>query len=334
MKKEGMSAYEARRWDDLEKHWVKKASRRELMPAKVRAASEKTREVAVRAGAAVANATPDSIKEFGLKAADAALVPAVEGIVHTIELVNDWAVELTDPEKVLEFHRGQGRDVMSLADLRHLDLAEVDEAVRRLVLKWRSFGAAEGAALGALAMVPVMGGAIAITADLAVMQILATAIATRVCYAYGFDAKDPELQHVVQRMVARSFRGQLPKAQTARCANLASAAAKGRKNWSKKLRNDHRILAALEKLMKQWGGVSNVPVSTAARGLPVVAVVASTGTNAAVMGDVAKQARLYAQTLFLAEKYDLPLPANLAKFPDPDDESDGGDDSTGVSIGR
>jgi hypothetical protein len=334
MDKEEMSAYEARRWDDLEKHWVKKASRKELMPAKVRAAAEKTREVAARTGAAVSGATPDSIKEFGLKAADAALVSAVEGIVHTIELVNDWAVELTDPEKVLEFHRGQGRDVMSLADLRHLDLAEVDEAVRRLVLKWRSFGAAEGAALGALAMVPVMGGAIAITADLAVMQILSTAIATRVCYAYGFDAKDPELQHIVQRMVARSFRRQLPKAQTARSANLASAAAKGRKNWSKKLRNEHRILAALEKLMQRWGGVSNVSVGTAAMGLPVLAVIASTGTNAAVMGDVAKQARLYAQTLFLAEKYDLPLPADLAKLADADDEPFGGADATGVSVGR
>lgn len=103
--------------------------------------------------------------------------------MHTIELVNDWAAELTDPEKVLEFHRGQGRDVMSLADLRHLDLSEVDEAVRRLVLKWRSFGAAEGAALGALAMVPVMGGAIAITADIAVMQILATAEPVNLCEA-------------------------------------------------------------------------------------------------------------------------------------------------------
>jgi hypothetical protein len=329
-----MSAYEARRWDDLEKHWAKKASRKELMPAKVRAAGEKTREVAVRTGAAAVEATPESIKEFGIKAADAALVPAVEGIVHMIELVNDWAAELTDPEKVLEFHRRQGRDVMSLADLRDLDLAEVDEVVRRLVLKWRSFGAAEGAALGALAMVPVMGGAMAITADIAVMQILTTAIATRVCYAYGFDAKDPELQHIVRRMVARSFRRQLPKAKTARSANLASAAAKGRKRWSEKLRNDHRILAALEKLMKQWGRVSSVPVSTAAKGLPVVAVIASTGTNAAVMGDVAKQARLYAQTLFLAEKYDLPLPANLAKFADPDDEPDGGDDAIGASVGR
>ena len=37
--KDRMSVYEARRWDDLEKHWVKKASRKEVMPAKVRAAA-------------------------------------------------------------------------------------------------------------------------------------------------------------------------------------------------------------------------------------------------------------------------------------------------------
>lgn len=101
-----------------------------------------------------------------------------------------------------------------------------------------------------------------------------------------------------------------------------------------KLRNDHRILAAMEMLMKKWGGVSHVSVSTAAKGLPVVAVLASMGTNAAVMGDVAKQARLYAQTLFLAEKYDLTLPPSLAKFADPDDEPDGGDDVTGVGVSK
>jgi hypothetical protein len=114
--------------------------------------------------------------------------------------------------------------------------------------------------------------------------------------------------------------------QTAGSANLAAAAAKGRKNWSEKLRSDHRILAALEKLMKQWGGASHVPVSRAAKGLPFVAAIVSTSTNAVVMGDVAKQARLYAQTLFLAEKHGLQLPANLAKFADPDHEPDGGDE--------
>src|SRR6185437_4257904 len=47
------------------KHWAKKASCKELMPAKVRAAGQKTREVAARTGAAVAEAAPESVKEFG-----------------------------------------------------------------------------------------------------------------------------------------------------------------------------------------------------------------------------------------------------------------------------
>ncbi|MEU9342062.1 EcsC family protein [Streptomyces sp. NPDC048278] len=329
-----ISPYESRRWRELNAHWTKKAQRRELVPPQARATlgavGEMTKEFAVRAGTAVAEATPESFKEFGAKVADAALAPTVDGIVGTIEFVNDLAVEFTDPQKVIDFHRRKGRDVASLADLRKLDLADLDEVVRRLVLQWRSFGAAEGAALGALAMVPIAGGALAIAADLLVMQILINAIVARVCYAYGFDAKDPELQHIVRRMVTRSFGDQVPKAATARRANLAAAAAKGRKNWSKKLRHDHRILAALEKLMKQWNGVSHVPVGKAAKGLPVVAVVASTTTNAYVIGDVAKQARLYAQTLFLAEKYGLALPPNLTKFADLDDEP--GDDEGEASL--
>lgn len=321
-----MSPYEARTWAALETHWQRKAGRRQLMPAKARAAVEaagsKTKDVLGRAGTAVADATPDSVKAIGERAAETVLTPAVEGAIRLVNLANDWAVELTDPQKVIDFHRSRDRDVSSLEDLRGLDLAELDEVVRNLVLKWRSLGAAEGAALGALALVPIAGGAAAITADIVVMQVLTTAIATRVCYAYGFDATDPELQQVVGRMVARSFSEQVPKASTTRSANLAAAAAKGRTRWSQKLRDDHKLLAALEKLMKQWSGSSSVPVGKVAKGIPVVSIVTSAGTNAWVIGDVAKQARLYAQTLFLAGKYDLPLPARLATFAAEADDDD------------
>ncbi|GLZ08231.1 hypothetical protein Acsp03_56970 [Actinomadura sp. NBRC 104412] len=314
-----MSPYEARIWAALETHWQRKADRRRLMPAKARAAVEaagvKTKDVLGRAGTAVVEATPEPVKAIGERAADTVLAPAVESAVRLVDLANDWAVDLTNPQKVIDFHRSRGRDVSSLEDLRGLDLAELDEVVRNLVLKWRSLGAAEGAALGALALVPVAGGAVAISADILVMQVLATAIATHVCYAYGFDPTDPELQHVVRRMVTRSFGAQVPKASTSRNANLAAAAIKGRKKWSKKLRDDHRLIAALEKLMKQWTNGSHIPVGKVAKGIPVVSIVTSAGTNAWVIGDVAKQARLYAQTLFLAEKYDLPLPARLATSP-------------------
>ncbi|RKS79487.1 EcsC family protein [Actinomadura pelletieri DSM 43383] len=313
-----MSPYESRTWAALETHWQRKVDRRRLVPARARAAVEaagaRTKDVMGRAGTAVVEAAPESLKAMGERAAETVLTPVAEGAVRLVDLANDWAVELTNPQKVIDFHRDRGRDVASLEDLRGLDLAELDEVVRNLVLKWRSFGAAEGAALGALALVPVAGGAAAISADIIVMQVLTTAIATRVCYAYGFDATDPELRQVVGRMVARSFAEQLPKASTNHNAHLAAVAAKGRKKWSQKLRDDHKLLAALEKLMKQWNKSSHVPVGKVAKGIPVVSIVTSAGTNAWVMGDVAKQARLYAQTLFLAEKYQLPLPARLAKL--------------------
>lgn len=185
----GVSRYEVRRWRELESLWTKKAKRRQLTLPNVRAAAAtagaRAKDVAVRTDTAIAESTPESVKEFGGRVADATLVPTVDGIVRMIELVNAWAVELTDPEKVPEFYRRKGRDVSSLGDLRDLDLADLDGVVRRLVLQWCSFGAVEGAALGALAMVPVGGGALAITADIVLMQILATAIATSMLVLAG-----------------------------------------------------------------------------------------------------------------------------------------------------
>ncbi|MDR7161398.1 hypothetical protein [Arthrobacter sp. BE255] len=45
--------------------------------------------------------------------------------------------------------------------------------------------------MGLLATVPVAGPFAAITADIVIIQGLSTAIATRIAYSYGYDAKDP-----------------------------------------------------------------------------------------------------------------------------------------------
>lgn len=104
-------------------------------------------------------------------------------------------------------------------------------------------------------------------------------------------------------------------------ASNAFQASKGRINWSKKLREDHRLMAAVEKLLKQLGDGTRVPVKNARMGMPVVGVIAGAGTNSHVLGDIAKQSRHYAATLLLAEKYGLELPPNLrAGAVDNDDE--------------
>ncbi|TDD39005.1 hypothetical protein E1287_04120 [Actinomadura sp. KC06] len=315
-----MSPYEERRWADLQRHWAKKAERRQLVPQKARAvlgeAGDQVRDAARKAGKAVSNVSPPVVKDGVEMVTDAALIPAVKGGVHLLELVTDWTTELMDPEKVLEHHRAAGRDVAKLEDLKELDLELLDDFTRSMARKWRTSGALQGGAMGVLAMVPFAGGVAAVTLDALVTHVLSTAVATRVCYAYGFDVTDDEMRHLVDRMVMRAYRNQAPKAKTVLKAGSAFNATKNRVRWSQKLRDDHKLMAAVEKLMQQFANGRAVPVGKVTKAMPVVAVITGAGTNAYVLGDVAHQARLYAQTLHLAEKYGLPLPENLRHHDD------------------
>lgn len=314
---EGLSAYERMRWDELQLHWQRKAKQRELLPAPAQAAMQSAAQAAQRAaskaGRTIAHATPDIVKDAGRIVLDASLAPTVAGAVHILELLNEWVMELSDPGAVLRYHQAKGRDITSLEQLSDVDLEHLDGFAHGMVMRWRTLGAGEGAGLGVLAMipVPVVGSVAAITLDLLAMQVLSTAIATRVCYAYGFNATDPDMRNMIDRMVGRVYRDQAAKAGVVKNAGDAFTAAKNRINWSEKLRKDHRLMAAVEKLLKKLGDGTHVPVKNARMGMPLIAVVTGAGTNAFVLGDVAKQARNYAATLFLVQKYGLDLPPNL-----------------------
>lgn len=315
-----MFPYEAKRWQQLQQHWEKKdRGPRRLLPASARTAlgdsADRTKRGASRAGQAVANRVPEKVKSAGDKVLDAALLPTIEHVAQLLELLNAWTVELTDPEKVLQHHRDKGRDVHSLADLRQLELEELEEVTQGMPLKWATIGAGQGASFGALAMipVPVLGSVAAIGLDLVAMQALTGAIATRVCYAYGFDAKDPEMRLVIDRMVVRAYRNQAAKAGSVKKASAAFDAAKGRVNWSKKLREDHRLMAAVEKLLKQAGDGRHVPVKNARMGMPVISVLAGAATNSHVLGDTARQAAHYGATLWLCDRHGLPIPPSLVQ---------------------
>lgn len=313
-----MSQYEQKRWKELLEHWDKKSKGRQILPPKARTALnttvQATKDKASHVGKAVADRTPDKVKDAAGVAAGAALVPTVHNVVQMLELLNDWVVELTDPDAVLNSHRDKGREAESLSDLRKLDLEHLEELTDGMSLRWRTIGAGEGALLGCLAMVPVpvVGSAAAIGLDMIAMQALTGAIATRVCYSYGYDAKDPANKHVIDRMVARAYKNQIAKAGSVKNAAAAFDAAKGRVKWSQKLREDHRLMAAVEKLVKQAGG-GKAPVQNVRMGMPLIAIFAGAATNSHVLGDTVKQARLYGATMLLAEKHGLELPPNLRR---------------------
>ena len=246
--------------------------------------------------------------------------------VALLEWATDVVGELTDLEKVLEYHRRQGRDVRTLDDLKQLDLKELDQFTRQMALKWWSIGVGEGAAVGALATIPGPGTFASLTVDTILGQVLCSSIATRYAYAYGFDAPDPDQKHLVERMVVRAYKEQAPKVGTVRQAAKAYMAGKGRVRWSEKLRKDERILVALEKLMNKFNGTSATPVGNVVNKMPGIAIVTAAGLNQQMLGDVAKQARHFAATQRLAEKYDVPLPDRLRRIlADPLNEPDPGD---------
>ncbi|MCD5353234.1 hypothetical protein [Kineosporia mesophila] len=80
-------------------------------------------------------------------------------------------------------------------------------------------------------------------------------------------------------------------------------------------REDHRLVAALEKLMKHLGPKgARVPVQNVAKVVPLVGILIGDGMNFTALGNVAADAQRYCQTRWLCEKHSLPLPATLAPY--------------------
>ncbi|MEW5658787.1 EcsC family protein [Streptomyces cinereoruber] len=321
-----MSAYEEQVWKDLNEHWERRNNRRGL-PNWASNALSRTGEVAGDAGRRVKDAVPEGVKEpirrAGGVLADAALRPAVAGAVALLDLVNEAALELNDPKTVEKIARKKGLDIDSFTELREQDLKACDRLLTRNTMKWRATGALEGGAMGALAMVPVAGIPAAMTADILVIQVLSASIASRIAYSYGYDAKDPDEQRFIQRLVHQSFMAQATKAEPLNRTAQAAQALKGRVNWSDKLRTDHKLAAALEKLLQHLSPAgSKVSVKSVAKVVPFVGIVISAGLNSAVLGRVASEAQKYCQTRFLCDKYGIPLPAALTVDQDDDPEDD------------
>jgi hypothetical protein len=152
---------------------------------------------------------------------------------------------------------------------------------------------------------------------------MSVSIASRIAYSYGYDAKDPAEQIFIERLVRRSFMAQAAKVEPLRDTARAADAVKGRIRWSEKLRQDHHLLAALEKLMQQLGPAgSRVPVRNVAKAVPFVGAFIGASMNSMVLGKVAADAQRYCQTRFLCDKYGLPLPAALTTDQDDDPQTD------------
>ncbi|WNB85756.1 EcsC family protein [Cellulomonas sp. ATA003] len=199
-----------------------------------------------------------------------------------------------------------------ISELRKVGLKDCDRLLTRQTLKWRTVGALEGGAMGALAMIPVAGLPVSMGADVVVIDVLSLSIATRVAHSYGFDARDPAEREFIDTVIETAVAWNLAKTGPLVPAHKAHGAVRGRLRWSKKLREDHRLVDGLEKFMARWYRGGHVPVQHVGKALWGVGIAIGAGTNARTLGRVAEHTRAYCQTRWLSERYGLPLPPALA----------------------
>jgi hypothetical protein len=306
-----MSDYEAREWQRLKEHWQRRQNRRGV-PNWFNTAIERTQEVAGNAANAIEDKLPGRVKDVRDSVMDRAARPALAAAAGVLELINDWALELNNPAVVEKLALKQGIQVESFTELRTQDLKNCDRLVTLNTLKWRTFGALEGGGMGALALIPIAGLPLSVTADVVATQVLSVAIASRIAYSYGYDAKDPSEQEFIQRLVRRSFIAQASKVKPLKDVANAAQAIKGRVRWSAKLRSNHRLIAAVERLLLQLGPQGGkVAVESVAKVIPFIGILIGAGMNATILGNVAMDAKRYSRTRFLCEKYGLPMPPAL-----------------------
>ncbi|WP_182111682.1 EcsC family protein [Actinotalea sp. JY-7876] len=256
--------YEQARWEKLNAHWAARDNARGLpnwLNDFTDAATQQAGKVVRAVGDALPEPVRDGIAKTGGFVLDRTLQPTAHAVIELLRLVDAWAVELTDPETVVAIAHKHGLNIDTFMALRTVELRDCERLLTRNTLKWRTTGALEGGAMGALALVPVAGIPLSIGLDVIVIQVLTTAIASRIAYSYGFDVQDPDERAFVDRLVARTFLKQAAKAKPVKDTARAAQATFGRQNWSAKLRGDHELVAALEKFMARWYQGGKVPVS-------------------------------------------------------------------------
>jgi hypothetical protein len=146
-----------------------------------------------RAGRALSRITAPAGKAADLVSGSfvgEAVTRAVEGI---LSLLNDGASWSVRTEAIHSEFRARGhRQVHSSGDIHSLELEQVDRTVGYLAAKYKALAAAEGAGVGAL-------GGVAILGDIPLLATLALRAVNEFAAYYGFDTSLPS-----ERMFALS----------------------------------------------------------------------------------------------------------------------------------
>ncbi len=309
----------------------KRAGRYLEKSPRVQSAVARGQEFVVKGARAVGNGarrTTDAIPDGMVDWSGAAL----ESVRRTVGRVSRVGLS---PERVVARHQKLGHDVASLADLRRLDLAQIDAVRRRgLSLAYPAAAAASGAGAGLVisggelvttvsagaAAAPSAGAIVgAVAGDAAIVLGLASRSVGHVSLLYGFDPEEPGEKLFVMSVInaGTAMSASAKTAAMADISRLTQALVRG-KTWSVL---DRSVLTQVYKQFTKAFGARFTKQSLG-KVVPAVGIVIGGAFNWATLEAIVDAADIAYRRRFLLEKYpQLADEDAVESFPDvvPDD---------------
>lgn len=314
---QGASEYERLAWERVGVLITKQTQRKSLIPAGAR-------QLAERAGEKVSK-TWDKVP--GSDTLDDALLKALGGLK---DVALDTAMASVSEKHVISRFAKHGCPIASIAEIRSLELEQVDRVMPKLRLRYSLVTAVEGAAAGlaitggeALTLVgsvfgvgvgaaPGAGTVVgAMALDAAIVVAASARVTAHVGTFYGYEVSSPEEElFALSAMSFTNSGSQAGKLMAFQQLSKVTQDLVRRKTWDEL--NKHVLVNVITEVFKRLG----LRVSKRKLGqlVPVVGVVIGAGLNASYLQAVARDAELAYRMRFLAEKHDLD-PSTLAPRP-------------------
>jgi hypothetical protein len=323
-----MNDYDLEAWAELERWRTARltAKERHLLPKGARKLATGVREVA----------TEQFEKVPGSERFAELFTKALEGALALVSKAADVSLRR---QAILDAYGRAGFPVTELAEIRKLELAEIDRVMPRLGLRYTVFTTAEGAVAGLAASgggILAGGGAIfgagagaapgagtivgALAMDAATVLGAMTRAVSHIAAYYGYDTELPAEQVFAMGILSFSLTGQAGKSAAYVELNKVIHDLVRRANWA--TLNQHGVTKVVRMVYERLG--LTLTKRKLGQAIPAVGVVVGAGLNARMLDRLTTDAdRLYRER-FLRDKYGIPAPVLPAgpRSPDPGDTVD------------
>lgn len=301
------SAYDRKAWEQIQK-WREPSVGRQLVPAPVK-----------RVAASGLHKLGSGIQAVpGTTAVAAAVEGAVTGLLGTVDRA---AVASVHRSAILSRFQKAGHPVEELADIRKLDLRDIDKAKPRLDLRYVLASMGEGAAAGAgmtggavlaagggvfgigAGAAPGIGVLVGVTAADAVAVLAASSrVSAEIAAYYGYDVELPHERLRAAGVLGVGLASQAGKAAAYQELNKLVQALARRKTWE--ALNKNVMTGVIRSVFGRFG--VRLTQKKLGQAVPVVGILVGAGLNAATVHGVAEAAEMVYRERFLREKYGLP----------------------------